>query len=645
VRNALACLFRKALPVGLLWLLATPAPARDTNATWLARAWQSDEGLPNNTLTGLARTADGYLWLGTPSGLVRFDGIHFEDFAPTNFVAPPNRGVITMLRGRDGALWLAMDRGALVCLHGGSSREFVAGLPNLIPNGLAEDREGGLWIAYRGGTVYHLEGSKVTACTARDGLPEGSDICALTGDTKGRIWCAKAGQFGIVSNGLFHVVHRFDPAPARLAASRTGGLWLCSGFRLWKMEANGQFEDLGEFEPERGGTVATVLLEDHKGAVWIGTSYSGLFRYDESGFQTIQTSHQEISSLTEDHEGNLWVGTAGGGLNRIRRRAVALEDQRAGLPFAAVSSICEDATGTLWAATQNGALVRRVGGKWSPLPATTNWPVDAICVAADAQGCLWVGNRLHGLYCWRDGHFVSWNRPAELRTQTVHTLLISKGGDLWFGGENPPAIQRLRGGQLRTFPIPPDSRVIRAMAEDAAGNVWAGTSKGLLFHVTGDQLTEVAPRPSQELASIRCLYGTSDGSLWIGYAGWGVGRLKDGHYAEIRTKQGLHDDYISHIIADDQGWLWFGANRGIFKVRQKELEALAESRSPRVRSIHYGRGEGLPSLQATFGASPGAARSRDGRLWLPMRTALAVVDPEQFGDSLNPPPTMLRRVL
>ena len=140
-------------------------------------------------------------------------------------------------------------------------------------------------------------------------------------------------------------------------------------------------------------------------------------------------------------------------------------------------------------------------------------------------------------------------------------------------------------------------------------------------------LTEVSLRPSKESASIRCFYATPDGALWLGYAGWGLGRLKDGHYAEIRSEQGLYDDYLSHIVADAQGWLWFGANRGVFKARLADLEAVAEGRLPRVRSIHYGRGEGLPSLQGVFGSSPDVLRSRDGRLWIPMRTALVVVDP------------------
>lgn len=600
--------------------------------------------MPNNTVSGLAQTADGYLWLGTPSSLVRFDGLVFEEFSPTNFVAPPNRGTIVMLHGRDDALWLGLDRGGVVRLHGRDSQAFTEALPNSIPNGLAEDAEGSLWIAYRGGPVYRIKDAKVSACTAEDGLPAGGDICALATDIKGHIWFAKAGRLGIIRDGVFETLHRFDPLPARLATARSGGVWLCLGVRLFKVEEHGQVQDLGEFRPERGGTFATVMIEDREGAVWIGTSYSGLFRHDQSGFETIPTTHQEILSLAEDREGNLWVGTAGGGLSRIRRRAISLEGVEAGLPFAAVQSICEDSAGTLWAATQTGALARRAGDIWSSLSATDGWPVDATCVASDKQGALWIGTRQQGLYCWRGGRFTTWRSSDGIRGQTIHTLLVSKAGDLWIGEESAPAIQRLRGGQLRTFEIPADSRVVRAMAEDAAGDIWAGTSKGVLMRVSGDKLSEVRPRPSGDLASIRCLWATPDGAVWIGYAGWGVGRLKNGHYAEIHTEQGLHDDYISHLVADGRGWLWFGANRGIFKVRLQELEDVAEGRSRRVRSIHYGRSEGLPSLQGTFGESPDALRSRDGRLWIPMRTALVVVDPEKLGENLEPPPILLSRV-
>lgn len=632
------------MPVALaVWLVATAASGA-TNPGWFARDWQSEDGLPNNTIFALCQTPDGYLWLGTRTGLVRFDGIRFEEFSPTNFVAPPNRGIITMLRGRAGGLWLGMDRGAIVRLNAQFTKAFTEGLPSSIPGSLAEDAEGSLWISYHGGAVYRLNDGQVSSCAAEQGLPDGADTCALVSDNTGRIWFAKAGQVGVIAGRKFRTLHQLDRLPARLAAAREGGVWLCVGLRLFRITGSGEFQELGAFEPERANTVANVLLEDREGAVWLGTSYSGLFRHDAAGFEAVETTHQEIQSLATDREGNLWVGTFGGGLNRVRRRAVVLEGPENGLPFPSLMSICEDAQGTLWAATQNGVVVRRTSARWNALPADENWPVAATCVTADGQGRLWIGNAVHGLYCWREERFQNWGDNQEVTNQTLHTLLASRAGDLWVGVENPPRILRVRAGQVRAFEVPPDSRIIRAMAEDAAGNIWAGTSKGNLFRISGEELSDATPRAGRDLASIRCLYATSDGALWLGYAGWGVGRLKNGQYAEVHTEHGLYDDQISAIVADTRGWLWFSADKGLFKVRQKELEAVADGHATRVRALHYGRGEGLPSLEGNFGDAPNALRSADGRLWFPMRTALAVVDPDKLGENSRAPATLLERV-
>src|SRR5262249_32637092 len=138
-----------------------------------------------------------------------------------------------------------------------------------------------------------------------------------------------------------------------------------------------------------------------------------------------------------------------------------------------VESICEDPGGTIWAVTQNGLLARRIEGKWSRMPANENWPDDATCVTAETNGTIWIGTRMHGLYCWRDGKFVNWGETNQIRGQTIHTLLASRAGDLWLGEDTPHAIQRLRSGQLQTFDLPTDNRIVRAMAEDSGGNIWA----------------------------------------------------------------------------------------------------------------------------------------------------------------------------
>jgi signal transduction histidine kinase/ligand-binding sensor domain-containing protein len=591
----------------------------------------------------VVQTADGYLWVGTPTGLARFDGLQFENIPLTNVIAPPNRGIITMLRGQHNSLWLAMDRGAVVGLSGGASRAFITELPNYIPNGMAEDAGGGLWIAYRGGSVYRVQDAQVLPVTAAQGLPPGPDICALAADNQGRMWLAKNGRVGLFTNGAFHVLCQLAAQPLRLAAARAGGVWVCNGFHLFQCDPQGNLQDFGEFHPENSGTVATVMLEDHAGDVWIGTSFSGLYRHSPPGFQSIPTSHSGVLSLTEDREGNIWAGTSGGGLNRIRRRAITLEGAETGLPFPAIQSVCQAADGTIWAVTQNGVLAHQAGGKWNSLPVSAHWPGDATCVIADAHGAVWIGAR-RGLYCWRDGRFVDWGDTTATRGQTFHTLLISRDGDLWMCQESPNAILRLHDGKITAFPISPENRILRAMVQDPAGNIWVGASRGNLLRIHGGTISDVTPRPAQEPASIRCLYVTPDGALWIGYAGWGVGRLRDGQYCEIHTTQGLFDDYVSHIVADEQGWLWFGANRGIFKVRQKDFEDVAAGKNTRVLSFHYGRGDGLPSLQGTFGASPDVLRARDGRLWIPMQTALVVADPAKLYENTQPPPTLLTRV-
>jgi signal transduction histidine kinase/ligand-binding sensor domain-containing protein len=644
------CRVAAVLWLGLALFPSPAACAQETNTAWLNRPWQSDDGLPDDSVAGVAQTRDGFLWLGTPSGLVRFDGLRFETFPLTNVIAPPNKGIILMQESARGGLWLVMDRGAVVYLNADASRAYTNGLSTTIAYEMAEDAGGALWVAYHDGHVYRIANGQVTPITARQNLPPGDGMCALTADERGQIWFAKAGQIGRFQDGAFQTLCRLPPQLLRLAAAKGGGVWISSGSQLWKCDEKGQLQSVGVFHPGNGSATATVLLEDHEGAVWIGTSFSGLYRYDGSGFEAIPTSHQGILSVVEDREGNIWVGTFGGGLDRIRRRAMTLEGQESGLPFASVQSICEGTDGSVWAVTQSGVVVHKVGGKWNPLSGGDRWPMGANCVAAGPDGSVWIGTRQHGLYCWRDGQFVNWGDAAQLQAKTLHTLLVARNGDVWIGQEapspeSPSAVLRLRAGRITTFPAPPDSRIIRAMAEDAAGNIWAGTSKGVLLRITGDQMAVVSPRPSQELASIRCLYATPDGSLWMGYAGWGVGRLRGGHYAEFNTGQGLYNDYISHIVADGQGWLWFGSNRGIFKVRLRDFQDVATNRLSQVRSVHYGRGEGLPSLQGTFGDSPNVLRGRDGRLWFPMQTALVVVDPAKLHRNAEPPPVLLTQVI
>ncbi|MGN6555095.1 MAG: sensor histidine kinase, partial [Verrucomicrobiota bacterium] len=269
----------------------------------------------------------------------------------------------------------------------------------------------------------------------------------------------------------------------------------------------------------------------------------------------------------------------------------------------------------------------------------------ATCVAPDAQGGVWIGTYRGGLHHWQDGKFTAIHARDGLASETIRSLLVDSRGDLWIGFEAPIRVQRWHAGRLQLFPLPVNSRPVRAWAEDPAGVVWMGTTDGRLFRAVGDALLEETSHTLQPSQPIRALHATADGSLWIGYAGAGVGRFKDGKFVRINSEAGLFDDYICGIMPDDLGRVWFTCNRGIFQVSQKELEAVADGRLERVRSMAFGRDESLPNLQATFGYWPGFVRSRDGRIWFPMRTGLAVVNAGGVRPNRLPPPVVIESAL
>jgi signal transduction histidine kinase len=310
-----------------------------------------------------------------------------------------------------------------------------------------------------------------------------------------------------------------------------------------------------------------------------------------------------------------------------------------------VRSVCEDQAGSTWVTTQNGLLARWQDAAWTTLSKETNWPGGhPSCVAADRRGAVWIGTRDRGLHRLAEGQYRTWRRRDGLASDNVRSLLASSTGDLWIATDGPTRVQMLHDDTVSSLELPTRLRTIRAMAEDAAGDIWMGTAGGQLFRVNGDLLVKETPNTSGRSMSIRCLYATPDGSLWIGYAGWGVGRLKAGKLQRITTEEGLNDDYISQMVADNRGWLWFAGNHGIFQVRLQELTEVAEGRLPRLRSVVYGRGEGLPNLQANYENFPGAVRGHDGRIWIAMRTRLAVIHADNLVENPEPPPVLLERV-
>jgi ligand-binding sensor domain-containing protein/signal transduction histidine kinase len=628
-------------------LLARAASGQALQSKWSVHVWQSNDGLPSDNVRGIVQTKDGYLWVGTDAGLARFDGVRFTAFSPPAFCGGTSSSVSELIRSHAGGLVLAMHMGPIARLSIGAPAEvFAAGLPDSFPSCMEEDGEGNIWIDYHSGIILRLKNGVVTNFSAPPGSGSEKTDCTFADDSNGRLWRSQGSMISIYRNGGFETIARMPGNATRVGASRNGKMWVCTANSLYRCDDSGKFEDHGSFKTLDSTIDATVVLEDHTGAVWIGTTYNGLFRYDGKGFENIPTSHERISCLTEDTEGNLWVGTAGRGINRVQPRAVVLEGAETGLPPDSVQSICEDGSGTIWAATRDGRLKFRKDGGWNDFSATPAWPGGAAtCITTDHSGVLWIGTRNSEFHRLQNNTFTTFRAADGLTGRIVSILHITRSGDVWIVTQQPDKLQRMHDGNIQTIATLGNPGHFRGLVEDSKGDMWIGSDNGLLFHAHGNEWVDETSKIASAVKNIRALYVAPDDSLWIAAGHSGIARLKGGRLSMLSVDQGLYDNTLCQIIPDDHGWLWIGASRGIFKVRQQQLDDVADGLAKRVQSVHYGEDEDLPNLEAT--SAPGAApfRSGDGHLWMVMGTALAIISPENLRDQMQPPPVFLERVM
>ena len=633
------------------------APHASAQPSWFIRNWQSDVGLPDNTVIGITQSTDGFLWVTTKTGLVRFDGVQFRPWSvPTDGT---QTGVCkAVLADRRGRLWVAKDQGVVACVDQGRTTT-VVGTEHAAGDAgdrlMVEDAEGAVWVSYADGGVLRIQDGRVRSFAEVDGLPTGG-VCRLVVDGMGLLWYSRGDWVGVYREGKFRALREL---PARIITGcRSGGIWGYKDGEVWRYTEGGVPVKLGALPTDTPLVTPTAFHEDRDGFLWLGTREAGLFRFDQAGVATGAMSQQTIYFLAEDREGNLWVGTRGGGLSQLKPGVVDLLTISPATPFAPVDSICQDTAGLMWVVLwPNGEVLRNAGQGWTPLSAKDGWSVPlSQCVAADAQGGVWIGTQYNGLFHWKDGA-VTESLSAEnglgvnsngTAGNQVHALLPTASGEVWIGTNGPDdrrqVLQCWRTGRYETFHLPLDSGPVVTLAIDAAGDCWAATTKGLLLRVRANKLTDETASTFPGAGTIRCLLGTPDGSLWIGYGGQGLGRLKGGRFSHCRMEHGLYDDYLSNILPDGHGRLWFAANRGLFCVREKELDDFTAGRTTRIWSEAYGRNDGLPQLQAGYDAWPGAQRGTDGRLLFAMQSGVAVVDSDNLKENTEPPPVLIERV-
>ena len=614
---------------------------------YVLKSWSSQDGLFGGWIVGIAQDQDGYLWLATVSGLVRFDGFSFEPFSSSDGTRLPQRSLASIHAARDGSIWVGFSgSGGVSRIHGG--RVTVYGRSDGLGAGrvtaIVEATDNRI-LAVTAEGLYRFINDRWTRLGEEHGLPNGQvhDVYqnragVLWVSSSAGVFCRKPGeekfetidelvQFGLSfsesTNGAMWITepsvgfkrlelgaqrrpptHRLTGEGYKILADRFGNLWVATLDKgLWFVpdseSINPTPQLIGTHDGLSNDSVRS-LFEDRDGTVWVGTT-DGLHRFARRRVTAI-TDLGVVRAVEVDHNGDAWIGTASG-LVRLSstgdRRQYGVED---GLPSLDTFALHVDRSRKLLIGTAAGVAVLSEG-QFSSLPLDgRDWPTGAYALTSDSSGTVWIASRNQGLFRWRDGQLAPVQPSQEISNTGVDSLARDSHGRLWL---------ILNRGGLGLFDDLGRFRLIR---------------QGDDFH-------------RSDLGA----YDDGRGAVWFG-GGTRLARIKEGRLEAIDGLSTLPAEAIRAIVGDDEGYLWIGTSGGIVRLASTEFDAALVDPSWHVDFRYYDSEDGLAGTPVRSGY-PNVARGRDGRLWFVTSQGLTVVEPWRLSASRPAPPARIERIV
>ena len=634
----------RRLLVLLLACLPVSVQAEVPEPQFRITSWHVDDGLPSGEVAAITQTADGYLWIGTPVGLARFDGVKFTVFRADEASGLADSRITNLLAAKDGTLWVGTLSGTLARLRGTRFETVSTPLPvdqdlNRAPGSwtwrhssqLAEDDHGRIWWHIAGKGMAGFHDGEWRRYTEADGLP--ATIRQLFGDPSRGVWMEGSGKLSRFDGDRWQAVVVPDFRATSIAPASRGGFWAFGSFdtgqEVRRIDSHGLQEPALPVPALEGVGFAggKLLLEDRRGLLWTDMGRGGLCWLDsQEEWHELENQgalkRPSVTCLMEDRQGNLWAGTAENGVFRIMLQPVSM------IPAVeapdSVFATCTTRDGTVWIGTRSTGIYRRelqgwasVTGEWgSAIPKIANF-------LEDRHGVLWAATS-SGLFRWHGGEFRRAPLPFPARANVL-ALAEGAAGNLWAGTIGN--VVYWHGDEILSYPIGGE---IRSLAEDSSGVLWVGTiGNGLFRLITGDprRLEKVASYPASDATFI---WHDGPGTMWVGSWGAGLFRHRAGRFEDI-TPRSLPSGRLAEIVHAPDGLLWLSSTNGIFCISKAILDAYEPGKSPPLLWRHFSLEQGM-----THRYCSGASAIVDGKLWFPNMEEIAVIDPPAAMAGLAP---------
>ncbi len=619
------------------WLaMSAPGAGAAQSGGYLNHFWQTAEGMPSNVVSGMARDAAGFLWIGTGAGVARFDGNRFELHSLAEGL--PDTQVHTLYLDRAGRLWVGTRRGAAYRQNGKWTT--VPDMPLESVFSIGEGPDGAVWLGmYRGCYRWnHGHAKKIDLGE----IP--ADTRSFLDDGYGGVWILTAGHlcrwYPDQPEKAVSVAGPWNGHDLRdLARDAKGRMVICGTGLLLREDDDGEWENLGESMPEgnAGANMACTTTPD--GTLWVATRDRGLMCLDsEDAWTTLNSAKGEVSlddvrALLVDEDGLVWAGTNGGGLNLLRRRPFDSYGSAEGLGRTVTSSLVIDRDGGVWAGTDGGGILKFRGGRFVPgfpnLKLPENGLIWSLCGGGD--GSLWAGTYRDGLLRIREGGFETVDL-GDGTAESISALYEGQGGRLLVGTHDR-GVWCWQAGKTNFIGGPQgDQTSIHDILEDRAGNIWVAAGSQGLWRRTGEAWQRVGEEPGKDVLNPGVLLEGSGGELWIGTLGQGLVRYQDGKLERWTTEQGLASDIVVQILEDDSHNLWIGTDSGLQRLSREELVP-----GSRFSGVRLGREDGLPTPQFSGEHGNLCVRAKDGSLWFSLASGAIHLDPRKFSKAPRAP--------
>lgn len=648
---------------------STPAAQPSTNSVTFARTdiswnfiidkWQTEDGLPQNSVISIAQDKTGYLWLGTLNGLVKYDGLKFYVFDENNTPGLNDSRIVYLFEDSEGNFWIGSEESGVFLVKDSRILNLDIGRGSRSGRVMSacEDLSKSVWLYTANGQLCRYKDGRVDIWNfEQDGI---GLLRVVIPNDDGGIIVATERKVSIIqgtNDADEKVLPVIESRQYRrvdyLLKSQGGGFWLLADGRIQKIIKGKVSIELGEY-PWQSGIQVTSAVEESDGKLVIGTLGAGVFIIDIGTKKwtnlttSIGLSHNYILSTFIDHEGTLWIGTDGGGLNRIKRSYFRVVRETAGLT---AQSIHQSQSGDLWFGFNSLDPLSCVVAQYST---NGNFKVynfthgllnsSVRSVFCDKDNTVWVGT-WGGLYKYTGTRF----QPVpnqEALSGVIQAIYQDKNNVLWFGTRS--GLVRFNGKTWQTLSKKDglSSDNVQAIAADSKSNLWIGTFRGGINILTGNEI-KVFNRTNSSIISdnINSLYIDSGDIVYAG-TGSGLAIYSEGKWDALTVERGLPCNYISFIVEDLSSNLWCGSSAGLIRITKSEILDFIRGKKRTIFCRSYGKADGLPTAEFTFGSQPGACRDFSGNLWFPSIKGVIQVNPSNLKPNQHIPNVVIESVL